>query len=70
MLQPRLETWILKVAKDAKVDVKVFGLDDDWKSLHKNINQKLPQFRNLIEHLLNESNEALLQLKLWLGLEK
>jgi len=55
VLCPRLEDWILKAAKEAKVDVKRYNLPDDGEKLHKMININITKFEKLIEDLKGKS---------------
>lgn len=55
VLCPRLEDWILKAAKEAKVDVENYRLPDDAYELHKIINVKLDNFVHLIEDIKKRS---------------
>ncbi len=55
VLCPTLEDWILKAAKDAKVNVEDYSLPDDAYELHKIINIKLEKFVQLIEDIKRRS---------------
>lgn len=55
VLCPRLEEWILKIAKIAKVDPEKYGLPNDANELHKIININLGKFAKLIEALKKKS---------------
>ena len=58
VLCPRLEEWILKAAKEAKVDVGNYGLPDDADELHKIISakpRKPRRFENLIADIKKRS---------------
>jgi len=51
VLSPRLEGWILKIARANKVDPKNFDLPDNENRLHEIINNKLDKFELLINAL-------------------
>lgn len=55
VLCPTLEDWILKAAKDARVNVDDYSLPDDAYELHKIINIKLEKFVQLIEDIKKQS---------------
>ncbi len=60
-LDPRLEGWIMRVARLNKVDVRDFGFSTNEKDFHKKVNIKLEKFEYLIEALL--SSNCLQELK-------
>ncbi len=51
ILRPRLEGWILKVARRNGIEMNKFGLPDQEKDLHEEINDRLPNFEQLIRAL-------------------
>ena len=51
VLCPKFEDWILKAAREAKVDVRKYGLPDDPDELHKVINLNLVKLEKLLEGL-------------------
>ncbi len=51
ILCPRLEGWILDVARRNRIEVQQFGLPDQEKALHREILNKLPGFERLIRQL-------------------
>lgn len=55
VLCPKLEDWILKAAKEARVNVEDYSLPDDAYELHKIINIKLEKFVQLIEDIKTRS---------------
>jgi len=55
ILCPRLEEWILKAAKEAKIDIKRYNLPDDGYQLHKVINFNLRKFEKLVNDLKGKS---------------
>jgi len=55
VLYPRLEGWILKATKEAKIDIKKYGLPNDEKKLHKIINIRIDKFEKLIKDLREKS---------------
>jgi len=48
---PRLEEWVLQVAKRCDVEVERYGLPNDGAKLHEKINANLDRFEKLIESL-------------------
>lgn len=55
MLCPRLEEWILSVAKECKVDIRKYGLPDDPEKLHGVVNLNLKKFHVLLDDLKSKS---------------
>jgi len=55
VLCPRLEEWILKATKEAKIDIKKYGLPNDEEELHKIINIRIDKFEKLIKDLKEKS---------------
>ncbi len=63
VLCPRLEEWVLKVARDEGVDVSDYNLPNNADQLHKVINSKLRDFENLLSSLKAANSDALLALE-------
>ena len=63
---PRLEEWILALAKQQGVDPRSFGLPDTAKKLHDQVNKKLDAFRKFVDTLQVNSDELEL-LRSWLN---
>jgi len=61
ILRPRLEEWILKAAKESRVNVKKYGLPDDPLRLHDIINVNTDRFEELIEGLKRSKQLTLLR---------
>ncbi|MBE0516266.1 MAG: hypothetical protein IBX41_02585 [Methanophagales archaeon] len=55
ILCPRLEEWILKATKEAKIDIKQYKLPDEGGQLHKVINLDIRKFDKLITDLTGKS---------------
>jgi len=55
VLCPRLEEWVLKATKEAKIDIKRYNLPDDSEHLHKVINLNIDKFEKLIKDLKGKS---------------
>lgn len=55
ILNPRLEDWILRCAKESYVDIRAYGLPDDAIRLHEEINLQLNKFERLIRDLMKRS---------------
>jgi hypothetical protein len=63
VLNPDLEGWLIKSAKQSKINMNSFGLPNSSKTLHKEILQKLPKLEKLILALKTQKNPALQFLK-------
>lgn len=48
VLCPRLEEWVLRVAREAGVDLRNYGLPNDGGALHRMVNLKINRFRELV----------------------
>jgi hypothetical protein len=55
VLCPSLEKWILKAAQEAGVNVNDYDLPNEAKQLHKIINTKMKNLKNLIENIKKKS---------------
>jgi hypothetical protein len=66
VLSGKLEDWIVSVCRQAEVNLKNYGLPAKPDDLHEVINQRLIQFGELIMHLLQTENPAIVTLKNWL----
>lgn len=55
ILSPRLEEWILEVAKETKSNLSDYGLSNDADELHKIINTSLGNFKKFIEDIAPKS---------------
>lgn len=55
ILSPTLEGWILKAAKEAKVDIKRYNLPNDEEKLHEEINRDIRKFEKLVSDLKGKS---------------
>ena len=51
VLCPRLEEWLLRTARLARIDVRKYGLPDDPETLHGVINDELDKLGRLLEVL-------------------
>lgn len=56
LLCPKLEDWVLKAAREAKIDVRKYGLTNDAATLHRDINISLDKFEKLLEDIKNLSS--------------
>jgi hypothetical protein len=59
VLCPRLEDWILKSAKEARVNLEEYSLPVDADELHKIINIKTDKFLLLVEHIKKKKGKML-----------
>lgn len=62
VLKGKLEDWILAVCKKYRIDITTYGLPSNSSDLHDKINERLPGFVKLIQHLLQSKNKAILHL--------
>ena len=62
ILCPKLEDWILKTAQIAGIDVNRHGLPDEPNKLHRTIDQKLNEFRILVNMLKRQKSDRILTL--------
>ncbi len=58
ILSPNLEGWILKAAKEAKIDIKRYNLPNNEEKLHEEINTDLRKFERLINDLKDDSERV------------
>lgn len=63
VLSPRLEGWIIKRAKNNKLDLEQFGLFNNESELLRHLNQRLPNFKRLLEKLSELNDQGLAFLK-------
>jgi|Deesub1362B_J571_1020462.scaffolds.fasta_scaffold05732_4 hypothetical protein len=69
VLCPRLEEWILEAAKEAKIDLRKYGLPRDVERFHREVSVGLVKFERLISDLKGHS-ERIEMLKRSLEWEK
>jgi hypothetical protein len=62
-----LEDWIIYICKKAGIKLADFGLPEKPNDLHDVINQRINKFENLIDHLKDNKNAEINQLKDWLN---
>jgi len=55
VLCPRLEEWILKAAREAKVNTQDYGLPNEAHRLHEIINTRVESLEKLIKSIKGES---------------
>jgi hypothetical protein len=60
---PKLEDWLIKTAKTAKVKMAKFSLSENPRELHADINTRLPNVERLLHELLELKSPRLLHLK-------
>ena len=53
ILCPKLEDWILRAAKEAKLNMEKYSPPDTPEKLHQEINLDLSKFEKLLTHLKN-----------------
>ena len=63
LLSPRLEEWICKVVKNAKISLNDYGLSDDPEKLHEIINANLDKFEKLLDDVLSKDTSSISELK-------
>jgi len=52
---PRLEDWVLKAAREARINIRSYDLPDDAEGLHRVINVNIDKFEKLIKNLKGKS---------------
>jgi hypothetical protein len=67
ILKIKLEDWIISQCRTSGINMRNFGLPDKPNDLHDVINQRIIQFEKLIDHLLENNNAGIVQLKNWLN---
>lgn len=67
MICPKLETWIINVCQKERLDITKFGLPHKPNQLHKVLNTRLVQWKNLLRYLEENNNEAIIHLKFLLN---
>ena len=60
---PNLESWILKASKTSKIEVTTYNLPGNPSTLHRIINNRLPNFERLIRELVAQKNPSILYLQ-------
>ena len=70
VLCPRLEDWILKAAKEAKVSIEDYSFPDDADELHKVINIKPEKFFLLVGDIQKKQSKMLKKLEMLLRSNK
>jgi len=59
VLRPKLEDWFLKTVQIEGIDITRHGLPDEPNRLHRVIDQKLNEFRRLINMLKKQKSERI-----------
>lgn len=59
ILCPRLEDWILKAAREAKLKLEKYPLPNSAERLHRVVNLSLDKFERLLEDLKHKDSERL-----------
>ncbi|MCD6301552.1 MAG: hypothetical protein J7L82_05725 [Staphylothermus sp.] len=57
MLYPRLEEWIIKIAKQSGIKLSKYNLPSDGNKLHREINARLHNFEKFLVELTEKSKE-------------
>jgi len=60
---PQLEHWIIEAASLSEVKMADFGLSDRPSTLHREINSRLPKYKELLAELLKLQNDRLVYLR-------
>jgi len=63
VIKPRLEEWILKHAKELKIDPGKHSLPSNGNELHKIINTRISKFESMLKVMLDKRSAALGHLK-------
>jgi len=69
ILCPRLEDWIIKAAKESRIDMKDYNLPDDAYELHKINFKSLNNFTKLIEDMEKRKCKMLMSLGTFLRMK-
>jgi len=69
ILCPRLEDWIIKAAKESRIDMKDYNLPDDAYELHKINFKSLNNFTKLIEDMEKRKCKMLMALGTFLRMK-
>ena len=69
VLCPKLEDWVLKTAQIAGIDVTRHGFPDEPNKLHRIIDQKLNEFRILVNMLKKQKSDRITTLTNLLKIE-
>jgi hypothetical protein len=67
VVQPRLEGWLSRTARESHLRMQDFGLPDAPNALHGEITQRIPSLEKLVRELLTRSSPAMLRLKELIG---
>jgi hypothetical protein len=60
---PRLEEWILEIAKQENINLSEFNLPDNPSEFHSTVNFNITNFQKLLHKLKETENKRLLALK-------
>lgn len=67
IVQPRLEGWLIRTARESRLRMQDFGLPDAANALHGEITQRIPSLEKLVGELLIQRSPAMLRLKDLIG---
>ncbi|MFW9989181.1 MAG: hypothetical protein ACFFC3_11030 [Candidatus Odinarchaeota archaeon] len=62
-MKGKLEDWLIQSCKLQNIILSEFTLPDDPDKLHDVINQRLKKYEELLDHLIEKKNPAILELK-------
>jgi hypothetical protein len=68
VIKPRLEEWILSQANSCAINPQDYSLPSSPHQLHKNINEKLPEFEKMLGAMQIRKNAGLAYLKALINL--
>jgi hypothetical protein len=63
VVQPRLEGWLIRTAREAGLRMQDFGLPEAPNALHGEITQRTQSLENLVRALLVRNSPSMLRLK-------
>ncbi len=63
ILCPRFEDWVIKTARATNVKMEKFGLSENPREFHAEVNQRLPGLERLLQELMGLNSPRLLHLK-------
>lgn len=67
IVQPRLEGWLIRTARESSLRMQDFGLPDSPNALHGEITQRIPSLEKLVRELVTSRSPAMLRLKELIG---
>ena len=63
IISPRLEDWILEIAKEEGINLSDYKLPEAPDEFHNVVNANITKFQQLLHHLIKKENKRILTLK-------